>query len=153
MPCICRSGFSGPRCEFEGKATKECSLPCENDGHCFFGETNETPYDQLDFSTVIKAESSEMHCKCPPGVTGFLCEIKVEVCGAYEHHCENNGVCVKEDQDWVCDCDKAITDTSYAGAKCENPATSFCLGPGAKPNYFCTNEGKCKGLISKENEG
>jgi len=146
LPCICLEGFSGPRCEFKGVDKKVCSLACENNGHCFFGETPETsPYDSFDISSPSLI--SGMHCKCPSGYAGFLCETAIEVCGNFEHHCKNSGKCVIEGNEYTCDCDNDSTDTSYAGVNCENPATSFCIGPGASKEFFCTNEGVCVDVV------
>lgn len=152
MPCKCPEGFSGPKCEFEGASNqgantkKDCSLKCENGGNCFFGDApNNSLLDSFDFSSPNI--NSGRHCRCPPGYSGFLCETAIEVCGDSDHHCLNNGKCVQDDNGYKCECSTDSSDMSHAGLSCENPATSYCAGPGASKDFFCTNEGVCKDQV------
>jgi len=153
LPCNCLRGFSGPRCEFEGVSNqgdtnqgdtkRDCSLKCENGGNCFFGDAPDNSlFDGFDISSP-----SGRHCKCPPGYTGFLCETEIEVCGDSDHHCLNNGKCVQDDIGYKCECGTDSSDMPHAGLSCESPATSYCAGPGASKDFFCTNEGVCKDQV------
>jgi len=169
LPCICNEGSTGPRCEFKAsivvpgddnkggnKVTtkvdpkQDCSLQCENGGTCFFGDTPESSDDKFDLLISSPDTKSGKHCKCPPGYAGYLCEIKIEVCGDFEHHCQNSGQCVQDNSnDWKCDCMANSTDRDgiYAGTNCEMKASSFCVGPGASNEFFCTNDGVCEEIV------
>ena len=37
--------------------------------------------------------------------------------------------------------------TPLLGEKCENPATSYCVGLGASVDWFCTNNEVCKDYV------
>ena len=143
MPCECKKGFSGPRCEFEGDAPVECPLPYQNDGQCYFGDSSPSDYDDMMGLTTITKSNSGFHCKCPQGYFGRICELKAEVCGDLEHYCQNSGKCVKKSNDWDCDC----AGTVHAGVNCQHVATSFCID--SEQDIFCTNHGKCKESISE----
>jgi len=169
-PCICPIDASGPRCQFatslaltdtetndladkdgikdkveEVDPKQVCNLACENDGNCFFGDAASTS-SYTKFALSSPETKSGMHCRCPPEFGGYLCEIPIEVCGDFSHHCRSGGKCVEDKSNYKCDCVTNSTDSSensYAGLSCESEATSFCVGPGASKEFFCTNEGTC----------
>jgi len=149
-PCECPDGFHGPKCEFVGGTTTPtttCTLGCENDGVCHFGDGPEnTIYDS--FNLTVPDVRLGMHCLCPTGYAGYLCENEINLCGDFEHHCQNKGQCAREGEEYTCDCNtEDSSDASYAGVHCENRATTYCVGPGASKEFFCTNEGECKEVI------
>ena len=73
------------------------------------------------------------------------------------HMCDNGSVCVEDDLrnegDYYCDCD-SIGNEKYAGLRCEHRATSYCLHSpeGRVSESFCTNNGKCIQLVSRDND-
>eukprot|EP00555_Chaetoceros_dichaeta_P007004 CAMPEP_0198258334 /NCGR_PEP_ID=MMETSP1447-20131203/7793_1 /TAXON_ID=420782 /ORGANISM="Chaetoceros dichaeta, Strain CCMP1751" /LENGTH=633 /DNA_ID=CAMNT_0043945441 /DNA_START=156 /DNA_END=2057 /DNA_ORIENTATION=- len=172
LHCLCPMDAYGPRCQFaltltdtdtndldnkggiketvkEVDPKQVCNLACANGGTCFLGDAAENS-SYLAFDLSSPETKSGRHCRCPPGFGGYLCEIPIEVCGEFSHHCRNGGKCVKDGSNYKCDCVSDSTDgavNSYAGASCESEATSFCLGPGSNKEFFCTNEGICKETI------
>jgi len=82
-----------------------------------------------------------MHCICPHGFTGVVCDVEYEKCG--DDVCYFGSTCTDDNN---CDCTTAYTDdTSYAGLQCEYPSTSKCpTGDGEHPgDAFCVNNGIC----------
>ena len=147
MKNYCPQGFSGPKCEFSigdgensvGTTTMDpkrgCSLQCENGRSLLFGDAPETsPYDDFDISSLNPNTGG--HCRCPPWCTGFLCDNDIYICCDSNYNCENSGKCVQYGDGYKCECD-----TAHAGLNCENPATSFFMGPGTSKDFFCTNQG------------
>jgi len=147
LPCECPEDFHGPKCEFEGGARKStCTLGCKNDGVCHFGDGPEiTIYDNLNLT--MPDIRIGMHCLCPTGYAGYFCENAIDICGNFEHHCQNKGKCVMEGSEYKCDCNTDSSDTPYAGVHCEHRATTFCVRPGASTEFLCTNEGECKEIL------
>jgi len=138
--CDCPSNYNGPRCELKIEKPK-CDLPCTNTGECVFGYPNSNQYENLGFD--MQQSFSDMYCQCPYGFIGLLCSIEIRVCGADEHYCLNDGACVKDDDEYTCECASGTRD-SYAGKNCQHIATSFCAE--GKYDSFCTNNGKCKAV-------
>ena len=153
LPCQCKDGFTGPKCEIPPDANKDeeykCDLECQNGGECFFGQ-----------STVVDEELKNLHesgldflvddkhCRCSKGYVGLRCEKKYSTCGDNEHFCLNESECVPNSDGFTCECKEAATFlTSYAGDYCEHASTEFCSGPGANKESFCTNHGTCLGTI------
>jgi len=121
---------------------KSCDLECPRNAPCRFGEA--------DFSgrTGILASENEthkdgMHCDCPIGWTGILCDQKYETCTFQEgHECYNGGECILGLEDkygneqLFCDCSKAH---GYVGKYCETPFAKTC----GDYDGFCANGGAC----------
>jgi len=154
--CKCDANHSGPRCEFEVESEKECTLDCFNGGKCFFGEAGTTPHDVYDFNNAVTGNQKDnMHCKCPLGYAGENCGILINHCGETpgQHACLNGGECVNNNDEFTCNCAATQNDglgVAFAGAACEYAATVFCGGDFAGIHSFCTNNGECKGDVTKE---
>jgi len=88
-----------------------------------------------------------MHCKCPDGFIGYNCETKIEICGQSQHHCLNGGLCVDNDDDYICKC-PFDGPMPHAGDHCQYAATEICEGA---RESFCTN-GKCKDITDNTSE-
>ena len=132
-------------------------MQCQNEGTCFFGNTPPSSHpditgntDSVDLDISSKKDCDEMHCKCPEGFSGSLCNI--QICGDYEYFCMNTGSCVQSNDSYTCDCAANATDVVYAGVNCKFAATTFCEGHGVGSHTFCTNEGTCKPIVGEEGE-
>jgi hypothetical protein len=123
-------------------ALGDCTLNCPSDAPCQLGEA--------DFSAhVIDMETSHggMHCGCPYGWTGVLCDHKYEACDT-SHRCYHGGECVPGIQDkygndqLFCDCTEAVASdgTRFVGKYCETPFEKVCDETG---EHFCVNGGDC----------
>ena len=40
--CICNEGFGGEHCQYTKGTVPECTLGCQNGGHCVLGEIPDT---------------------------------------------------------------------------------------------------------------
>ena len=116
------------------------------------------PDDQLKHS-VLRYNASNahnnldhMHCSCPTGYDGELCEYQREPCGE-DSYCFHGGKCVERQVDGGmlvhhCDCSAASTDTeadAYAGRFCQFKATSYCTrNVDLNEHLFCVNGGTCR---------
>jgi hypothetical protein len=120
---------------------QECTLDCPIDAPCIIG--------QADFSghAIELDNGNGMHCACPPGWTGVMCDHKYESC-TETHQCYHGGECVSglldlygNDQ-LFCDCTKAVAndDTKFVGKYCETPFDKVCDDSG---DIFCVNGGDC----------
>jgi len=154
--CVCSADYSGPRCEFLVQYHTDCDLQCQNGGTCFFGDDpTTTPYNALDIGVqppppptpTLDPSSISRHCKCPDGFIGDTCESVIEICGRYEHHCLNGGLCVDNGDEYTCDCRSDDGLVPHAGEYCQHVATVICKGAF---NSFCTNNGICKDVIDTE---
>jgi len=158
LPCICPVGFSGPRCAFQigkdGGDYAECDLPCQNGGTCQKGskDTEEKEFlgkfvDDTEISHILTDNSnyrSYEHCVCPVGYFGIGCEYQMEECGEGEHLCFHGSTCVRNEDEFGCDCQSSEIKT--AGLFCEYVASSECeqwvdISNGHRG--FCTNGGHC----------
>jgi len=147
--CICPDGFKGPRCEYKVDNEDEipCDLGCQNGGQCSIGMKSWVELKMMSKNPMPQflqemSEAGFMHCICPAGYTGLLCDIKYEQC-QNNHLCFFGSTCA---EDGSCDCTSAYTsDTSYAGSMCEYPSTTRCpTADGQHPgDAFCTNNGIC----------
>ncbi len=158
LPCECPEGFSGPRCAFQIGVDKidynQCGLPCQNGGTCRKG-IDQTKENELmrkfaheDFSDVLRPSPSLIsfeHCVCPTGYFGIYCEYQIEDCGNGEHMCFHGSTCLRNGEEFSCDCLSSKTKT--AGLFCEHVASSECEQWVDMQNGhrgFCTNGGKCQ---------
>jgi len=158
--CNCSADYSGPRCEFLVQYHTRCDMQCENGGTCFFGgPPTTTPYDGIDLELQPSPKQQQQqpqlpsttksYCRCPDGFIGVHCETKIEICGKFEHHCLNGGLCVLDADEYTCQCpfDGLIP---HAGEYCQHAATEICKGT---RESFCTNHGKCKNVIELDHPG
>ena len=93
-----------------------------------------------------------MHCECPEGYFGSLCEQQIETkdCGG-TFQCMRGAPCKTDDGGTpYCDCealyDPAVGGTPqfFAGAYCQYPSTDYC-GEAGSQHYYCANFGTCLG--------
>lgn len=125
-------------------STSSCTLQCKNGGTCTVGEADYSssmhPIDALNGTTTDFANQTSvngMHCTCPSGYTGVMCDVEYESCNQDTHPCYNNGKCVAglvtnstdgtEQQLYSCNCADAIVNgIPHVGKYCENAASEFC---------------------------
>ena len=143
---MCASGFKGAHCELE--ATNEirtCNLNCQNGGLCRLGEEKDAKQVQNYYDID---DNDYMHCECPTGFAGNLCEEATSACSSIE--CLNGGECFEVDDPITgttkgeCNCEPAYDydkEIFYAGEFCQYQSNEFC-GTFGKP-HFCTNGGNC----------
>jgi hypothetical protein len=149
-PCECLDAYEGPHCEFEaGQEPSVCLLGCRNGGKCKIGAPSWQHYYRGKGGWTNPLDL--LHCQCPEGYTGLLCEIKGTPCG--NSHCHNGGTCIQTSNpdgssNFFCDCTTAKSSdgvAKYAGQYCEVEATSFCSNAtDENGSQFCVNGGTCK---------
>ena len=128
------------------RAQDDCTLACPIDAPCVSA--------QADFShhSITLEHGTGMHCSCPAGWTGLLCDHKYESCDSEGNHaCYHGGECIaglhdKYGNDQLfCDCTKAIdgvTGQKYVGKYCETPFDKVCSSSEGE-DIFCVNGGDC----------
>jgi hypothetical protein len=151
-PCECGDEHDGPHCEYTKGAVPDCDLECKNDGQCQLGFKDYKEslaqyqnYWEDNFNLTL------MHCLCPDGYFGSLCEIASTKCN--NMICFNGGACSKtanEDGDIVqqCNCSTAGGgNRTFSGKYCQYEATTFCANEKKTDSghaTFCLNGGTCK---------
>jgi hypothetical protein len=97
---------------------------------------------------------NNMHCACPPGWTGIMCDHKYESCSD-NHECYHGGECLAGgltdtfgNEQLFCDCNNAISSdgTKYVGKYCETPFDKLCDiddDNASTGELFCVNGGDC----------
>eukprot|EP00522_Entomoneis_paludosa_P009396 CAMPEP_0172440214 /NCGR_PEP_ID=MMETSP1065-20121228/922_1 /TAXON_ID=265537 /ORGANISM="Amphiprora paludosa, Strain CCMP125" /LENGTH=675 /DNA_ID=CAMNT_0013188999 /DNA_START=26 /DNA_END=2053 /DNA_ORIENTATION=- len=148
--CMCQDGFEGEFCEYKVDTVPDCTLDCQNGGHCKLGTPHEPSMDY--FNVSGKAAESFQYCDCgdmPGKYHGEFCEITSEKCG--EDQCYHGSKCVESVVNGEtlhhCDCRYANTDSvSYAGRFCQYEATEYCDkgDSGINGHLFCVNNGQCQ---------
>lgn len=121
----------------------DCTLNCPNDAPCQIGAGDFSAHTTAN----IEQTYGSMHCGCPYGWTGVLCDHKYETCDN-NHKCYHGGECVPGMKDkygndqLFCDCSNAVMSdgTKYVGKYCETPFEKICDDEG---NDFCVNGGDC----------
>lgn len=128
----------------------DCNLECKNDTPCVEGPADFSDHPTLTngdtFSFHQETERDGMHCSCPHGWTGLLCDRKYESCDG-THTCYHGGRCIPGLQDvfgneqLFCDCSSTEDDmgNSYVGKFCEHQSVTTC----PNSDNFCVNEGTC----------
>jgi len=145
-----------------------CDLDCQNDTPCVPGAANfddhPTNVDGTEFDFLRDKEIGNMHCSCPHGLTGVLCDVPYEGCdGSVDHACYNGGRCIPGLEDeygneqLFCDCSTAFDDggNQYVGKFCEIRQDAAYDGNGDASDgvggeycdeeltQFCVNGGRC----------
>ena len=153
--CSCNEGFGGEHCQYAKGTVPECSLECQNGGHCVLGELPDTTTTNVDLANVyhfggapVVAENKQdqQHCLCRDGYDGELCQRKIESCG--EGQCLWGAQCIEKigtdgSPHYHCDCASAEADV--AGQYCQYEKTALCgVSEFDGKNMFCTNGGTCK---------
>jgi hypothetical protein len=71
-----------------------CDLQCDNGGTCVLEPLSDAEKDSYAWMGSQQADSTDtMHCKCPSGFDGLLCEVPKIACGG--EYCYNGGTCVE----------------------------------------------------------
>ena len=136
-----------------------CTMECRNGGSCQLGRAihgfaSELLEDQDRLH--VTAYSTSMHCVCPTGWTGLLCEVKLRNCPSTTHGCNNGHKCILSEDDFGkpfrhCECDGVLSDFTlpYAAHYCGQTATVFCSEDRMISGHsFCKNGGTCLGKIT-----
>lgn len=127
-------------------SVRECSLDCPVDAPCTFGEATFPHHNAIELDTSVQ----DMHCACPLGWTGILCDIKYESC-TDNHDCFHGGKCLNDslatdsfgNAQLLCDCTRAKSTDGirYVGKYCETPLETLCSAD--NEDLFCVNGGTC----------
>ena len=135
-------------------------------GYCAKGVSNYRSYHNTvnDVAHLNKTydETYFEHYIWPQGFIGLTFEHKIATCGNDEHYCLHGSTCVKDNEDYLCDCsqtDETIGDGDqpfdFAGDSCEHPANDICVYGKTlptKPLYFCVNHGTCRTYVLEGND-
>lgn len=136
------------------------ALQCTNGGACLIGSGDSiaghfAEFTNLPFSMVKDPFHEDMHCSCPRGFAGLLCEHEVSFCGNDEDVCFHGGVCLRTSSGYSCECEAHLNadEPAALGEKCEHVATTSCeAGNAFSKEAFCTNDGICKGIVTSGSE-
>lgn len=120
-----------------GPPVPKCQLTCQNGGYCSYISSDERKL----VETFASGGMIE-HCVCPPGYSGLACE-----------NVAYHAPCTFSDGRYVCDCKEADDVSSFAGAMCREPSTTYCGQGDIQKRGFCTNGGICKGNLSVDDDG
>jgi hypothetical protein len=127
-----------------------CDLDC-GDNACVLGSAtfvdHSQQYDGSDFDFHTDKSIDNMHCDCPHGWTGVLCDIIFKSCSG-NHKCYHGGECIDGlldsfgNEQLFCDCENTFDDEGYTyeGKFCEHEATNYCSDSN---DHFCLHEGEC----------
>jgi len=159
--CQCPSGWTGPHCEYAQKSiastqfeANKCTLDCRNGGTCVFGMKDYGDQAVVNEAKMVAGLSEKhqdgMHCVCPDGHTGLLCQIAASRCGQ-RLWCYNGSDCKKTElKDGTvkkyCDCSAAASEeASFAGIGCQHKSGVFCDPDSGMTQQmsFCVNGGDC----------
>eukprot|EP00526_Cylindrotheca_closterium_P003340 CAMPEP_0113661244 /NCGR_PEP_ID=MMETSP0017_2-20120614/33324_1 /TAXON_ID=2856 /ORGANISM="Cylindrotheca closterium" /LENGTH=1467 /DNA_ID=CAMNT_0000575921 /DNA_START=83 /DNA_END=4486 /DNA_ORIENTATION=- /assembly_acc=CAM_ASM_000147 len=128
--------------------SQECTLECPTDAPCQMGSADLAAH-KISLGEDAPVHQNGMHCACPYGWTGILCDHKYESCdNSSGHKCYHGGECVPGMKDkfgneqLFCDCINAVGSdgTRYVGKYCETPSEKLCDAEGKN---FCVNGGDC----------
>jgi hypothetical protein len=174
--CICDDRYAGFSCEFVQQVdetsgfvspsagvsvvdpveTYTCDLECENNGVCRNG-IKDLDYlgTIIDNAPLLNDTGTDcfMHCVCPEGWTGLMCEEQLEVCGDDGHLCFHGSKCTNNGGNSSCDCSSTTSDIAdaFAGDHCEHPVNDICTTttPGlGQPLLYCVNNGLCNDYVA-----
>eukprot|EP00543_Licmophora_paradoxa_P000281 CAMPEP_0202455188 /NCGR_PEP_ID=MMETSP1360-20130828/12780_1 /ASSEMBLY_ACC=CAM_ASM_000848 /TAXON_ID=515479 /ORGANISM="Licmophora paradoxa, Strain CCMP2313" /LENGTH=602 /DNA_ID=CAMNT_0049074709 /DNA_START=80 /DNA_END=1888 /DNA_ORIENTATION=+ len=148
-PCRCGADHDGAHCEFDKGSVPDCTLSCQNGGHCKLGIPKNMPGHDQYLLSFFKDHMEYQYCDCPTGFYGPQCETHGKPCG--DHQCFHGANCVQTRVPGGntlsnCDCTTASTQQhSYGGQFCQYESTHFC-DKTKTPNgqQFCVNGGTCK---------
>jgi hypothetical protein len=127
---------------------QECTLDCPVDAPCTVGSADFTKHNLA----LGLTSDGTMHCACPFGWTGLLCDHKYESCTETDDHaCYHGGSCIPGLSDrygndqLFCDCTDAVASdgTHYVGKYCETPFDQICDHSHDDDGLFCVNGGEC----------
>lgn len=156
LPCKCKEGFTGPKCEIQPGANEnnefDCDLDCGIHGVCFYGQSPviDEELEALQGNSDLSFLTDNRHCRCDEGYVGIQCELKKKDtrCNDDEHFCIHGHQCLPDADQYTCDCRAAMVLLSnHDEGYCETRAAEYCLEPGLENPQFCSNHGKCWGVI------
>jgi hypothetical protein len=156
--CLCPNGFEGDHCERKGDSSpssSECNLPCRNQGVCVVGasDNNQASRRAADLLFVDTELLDGMHCHCPDGYAGALCQYQLRHCGG-----ENDLVCLHGSL-----CVESPSNATPFRCECEDPddpvcnkKIEYCTPEAGHVEYyesmavpaFCVNGGKCEDVAN-----
>lgn len=128
----------------QSEESRVCSLKCPDGIPCVIGSQN----------TSLTSSASDkgwkgMHCACPPGTSGLLCQSKTENCNNTDSKkCLNNGSCEVGAIDYLgnpqysCNCESTIDATSGIGYEGEYCELAYTINKTAECSLPCLN-GNC----------
>jgi hypothetical protein len=123
-----------------------CTLDCPLDAPCTLGHAD---FSEITIALGHATHLNNMHCACPPGWTGVVCDHKFEACSD-NHECYHGGECLAGltdkfgNEQLFCDCTHAVSSdgTKYVGKYCETPFDTLCDHDDSG-DLFCVNGGDC----------
>jgi hypothetical protein len=140
----------------------ECTLSCPDNAPCRFGKADFSNSHDAAFGVGDDDDThrNTMHCDCPIGWTGVLCDKRFESCDNQAgHECFHGGSCLPGLEDkygneqLFCDCTSAVSPidgTQYVGKYCETPFEQVCSTGNSGSNNqqqddeaFCVNGSQC----------
>lgn len=172
--CNCLPGFIGTHCDivsevrypfssdaaivFQSSCPITHELECLNGGICELGPTNYGIFQPELPESLSLPSMNGMHCKCPSGYTGALCEIEVELCGeTNDYACFHGSVCTPFDPsdpngyECICQGFHMQFQTPAAGKACQYLLTESCeLDNPLSDRAYCTNNGECIEMVGAE---
>lgn len=157
--CTCPSGFEGEHCELQSDPllSSECSLPCRNQGVCVVGSSSEASRRTAGV-LFTDIDLDGMHCQCPEGYAGALCQYQLRHCGG-----ENDAVCLHGSQCVESTSKGESADAARYRCECEDPddpvcnkEVDYCTPDAGHVEYyesmavpaFCVNGGKCEDVAT-----
>lgn len=160
--CACPDGFGGEHCEMKNDplSSSACDLPCRNQGACVVGASDSNQASRRAADLLhIDTDLDGMHCQCPDGYAGALCQYQIQHCGDdNDHVCLHGSRCVESPTKGA-----GGASTTKFRCECEDPddpvcnkKVEYCTPEAGHVEYFesmavpafCVNGGKCEDVAN-----